>query len=387
MTIDAAVPIPIASPPRSGRAGWRLRPWWPYLLPLLGWELLAVLEAGASYVDAGHGGHGQTLSAWLLSVMPLYLPLVLNSWVLARVFSRYQDRILRPPLLLLALLASMAIFLPLLTLTDNLILLLREGRPAADFPAMLLKGGRMAWWYNIFVVGLAFLAQAMATFWWRAQQEQLSAQRAQTEQLALRLGLLQGQLKPHFLFNALNSISALVRTADWALAEQALGKLGELLNYALAAGQGRPTSVADELDFLRVYLELQSLRYGDRMRLAWHVAPRDWSRHACPPLLFQPLAENAVHHGVEPHAHACTIHIALEYAAGVVCLRIANPVPAAASGGHGHGLGLHATRERLAILFGPRADLSIETDQHDYTVSLRFPAGGPQLAEDRADRR
>jgi hypothetical protein len=384
MTIDATIAMPAAAPLRTGFAGWRLRPW-PYLLPLLGWALLAVLEAGANYVDASHGGHGEPLSAWLLSIMPLYLPLVLDSWVLARVFRRFQDRILRPPLLMLTLLASMAVFLPLLTVTDNLILLLREGRPATDFPTMLLKGGRMAWWYNIFVVGLAFLAQAVASSWWRAQQKQLSAQQAYTEQLALRLGLLQGQLKPHFLFNALNSISALVRTADSALAEQALGKLGELLNYALAAGQGRQPSVADELEFLRVYLELQSLRYGDRMQLAWHIEPRDWSRFPCPPLLFQPLAENAVHHGVEPHADRCTIDIALEYAAGVVCLRIANPVSAGARSGH--GLGLNATRERLAILFGPRADLSIETDQHDYTVSLRFPAGGPEPAQDRADRR
>jgi two-component system sensor histidine kinase AlgZ len=378
MMIEPAVAVPLAPPGRTGFAWRRPRPWWPYVLILLGWELLAVLEACANYADASHGGHAEKLSSQLLSVMPLYLPLALNSWVLMRVFARFQRVILRPPVLLLTLLASMLVFLPLLTVTDNLILLLREGRPVADLPAMLLKGGRMAWWYNIFVVGLAFLAQAMATSWWRAQQRRLSAQQAQTEQLALRLGLLQGQLKPHFLFNALNSISALVRTADGALAEQALGKLGELLNYALAAGQGKQPSVADELAFLRTYLELQSLRYGERMRLAWHIEPRDWSRYACPPLLFQPLAENAVHHGVEPHAGSCTIDIALEYAAGMVCLRVANPVPPATRGGH--GLGLNATRERLAILFGPRADLSIDTDHHDYTVSLRFPAGGSQPA-------
>jgi two-component system sensor histidine kinase AlgZ len=390
MMLDQAVSATVASqagPAWQGTLLRRVRAWWPYALILLGWELLAVLEACATYVDASHGLQAPALRTLLLTLMPQYLPLVLESLVLARLFTRYQDLIMRPPVLLLALLVSMTLFLPLLTVSDVLIMLLREGRPMADFPAVLARGGRMAWWYNIFVVGLAFLVQAMITFWWRAQQQQLSSQRARTEQLALRLGLLQGQLKPHFLFNALNSISALVRTADCALAGHALDKLGELLNYALAAGKGGQTSVADELEFLRVYLELQSLRYGDRMRLDWRIEPRDWTRHACPPLLFQPLAENAVHHGVEPHPHSCTIHITLEYVAGAVCLRIANPVPAPTRAAHGHGLGLNATRERLAILFGPRADLTVEANENDYTVHLRFPASGAQPAQDCADRR
>ncbi len=376
MMTEPSIAVPLGAAP--GHAAWqaswarRLRAWWPYALTLLAWESLGVLEACATYADAARDGQVLVLRTLLLTLLPEYLPLVLNSWVLAWLFTRYQDTILRPSTLLLVLLASMAVFLPLLTISDNLILMLRAGRSITDFPAMVAHGGRMAWWYNIFVVGLAFLAQAMATSWWRAQRQQLSSQRAQTEQLALRLGLLQGQLKPHFLFNALNSISALVRTADGALAEHALGKLGELLNYAVAAGRGGQTSVADELEFLRVYLELQSLRYGERMRLSWQVEARDWSGYACPPLLFQPLAENAVHHGVEPHPHDCTIAITLACDAGMISLRIANPVPAATRSGH--GLGLNATRERLAILFGQRANLSIQSDEHDYCVHLQFPA-------------
>lgn len=349
-----------------------MRQWRPFALILLGWQLLAVLEAFATYLDASHGARPVVLRTLLPTLMLQYLPLVLNSWLLMRVFARFHASILRPPMLLLALLLSMALFLPFLTCVDVLIVLLRDGRPLGDFPAMLAQGGRMAWWYNIFVVGLAFLVQAALAFYWRARQQQLAAERARTENLALRLGLLQGQLKPHFLFNALNSISALVRTAEGTMAEQALGRLGELLNYALAAGRGSTPSVADELEFLRAYLGLQSLRYGERMTLLWHIEERDWRGFACPPLLFQPLAENAVHHGVEPHHHDCTIHITLAYVAGMVSLRITNPVLAAPRAGH--GLGLSTTRERLAILYGQRADLNIDANEHSYTVHLHIPA-------------
>ena len=372
MTIATLMPSQ-AWPAHTGATALR---WWrPCVLILLGWQLLALLEALATVTDASRAGHGMALRPLLATLMLQYLPLVLESCVLALAFQRWRDAIMRPARLLLALAVSMAVFLPLLTGVDLLIALLRDGRPLADFAAMLAQRGRITWWYNIFVVGLAFLAQAAYSGWRRGRQQAWSAHSAQTENLQLRLGLLQSQLKPHFLFNALNSISALVRTAEPALADHALGRLGELLHYAQAVGQGKQPSVADELHFLRVYLELQGLRYGERMLLDWTVGPHDWSRYPCPPLLFQPLAENAVHHGVEPHHQPCRIGIALDYAAGMICLRITNPVLAPPRAGT--GLGLTMTRERLDLLYGQRAELKIDADDHHYTIALRFPAAGP----------
>lgn len=352
--------------PRAWRAG---------VLILLGWSLLAVLEALASYVDASRRGQPLALGGLMVTVLLEYLPLVLNSWVLALVFTRWQERLLRPgalPLVLLVLLLSLLLFLPLLTVVDVAVLALRAGHTLGEVPARLAQTGHITWWYNLFVVGLAFLAQMGYSAWRRGQQQELAAQRACTEQLQLRLGLLQGQLNPHFLFNALNSISALMRTADGALADQALARLEELLKHALAAGQGRQSSVAEELDFLRAYLALQGLRFGDRMQVDWSIAACDWAALACPPLLFQPLAENAVHHGVEPHQQSCRLQIALSCADGMVQLRIANPVLAPTR--PGHGLGLNMTRERLAILYGPLASLQTEADEQHYAVTLRFPA-------------
>lgn len=382
MTIDAAIALPPAlaasAPAPAGVAARVLRGWRPCLTILLGWQTLALLEGLATATDASHNGRTLELDCLLAALALQYLPLVLNSWVLALVFHRLQEAMLRPSRLLLAFVVSIMVFLPLLTCVDQLIVLRRDGRAWHELPAMLAQLGHMTWWYNVFVVSLAFLTQVAYSAWRRGRQQAWSAQHAQTENLQLRLGLLQGQLKPHFLFNALNSISALVRTADAALADRALQRLGELLNYAQAAGQGRPASVAGELDFLRTYLALQSLRYGDRMHVAWTVEARDWARYTCPPLLFQPLAENAVHHGVEPHQLDCRIEIALACADGMVCLRIHNPVLAAARAGH--GLGLTMTRERLAILYGQRADLHIDADEHHYTIELRFPADGQQAA-------
>lgn len=383
MMTDAPCAVPAAAATRTRPASRALRRALPAVGILLGWQLLAVLEALATVVDAGRGGHAVALPVLLPTLMLQYLPLVVNSWVLALVFSRWPHIVLRRAWLVLVFLLSMMVFLPLLIGAGQLVELLRAGRPPADFPAMLAHAGRLGWWYNAFAVGLAFVAQALYAAWLRGRQQQAAAQRAQTEHLQLRLGLLQGQLKPHFLFNALNSISALVRTADPALADHALARLDELLDYALAVGKGKQPSVAEELRCLRVYFDLQSLRYGERMRLDWSVEERDWPRYPCPPLLFQPLAENAVHHGVEPHHQQCTIHIRLDYADGMVGLRMTNPVLAATRAGH--GLGLSMTRERLDILYGRRATLNLDTDEHHYAIHLRFPVDGP--AADGPDRR
>jgi LytS/YehU family sensor histidine kinase len=196
-----------------------------------------------------------------------------------------------------------------------------------------------------------------------------------------QLTRLQGQLEPHFLFNALNSISALVRANEPSRALKALARMGGMMRHALKAGAGEWISVQDELDFVQGYLDLQRLRFGDAFELDWQVAPGPWDCWACPPLLFQPLVENAFHHCVEVSGRHECIRLRLEPSGTHhLALSLRNRLPdvsAPVLSNAGFGLGLAGTRERLALLYGREASLCAQaTADGDFAVRLTLPLRG-----------
>ena len=135
--------------------------------------------------------------------------------------------------------------------------------------------------------------------------------RERDEQLArAQLNALRMQLHPHFLFNALNTVNAYVRT-DPDTAERMIARLGQLLRHALAGGGAHEVALEEELQIARAYLDIEQVRFEDRLRVRWNVDP---STHAArvPSLLLQPLVENAVRHGIAPRAAPGTIEIAAE---------------------------------------------------------------------------
>lgn len=193
-----------------------------------------------------------------------------------------------------------------------------------------------------------------------------------------RLSQLQGQLEPHFVFNALNSISALIRANDPPRALKALAKMAGMMRHTLKAGTGEWISVQDELNFVRGYLDLQRLRFGDAFEVEWQIASGPWDSCACPPLLFQPLVENAFHHCVEVSGRFEHIRLQLECTdAGQLLLAVHNrlpPVSARVLSNAGMGLGLAGTRERLALLYGNQASLSAQAGADGgFTVLLTLP--------------
>jgi hypothetical protein len=139
-------------------------------------------------------------------------------------------------------------------------------------------------WVDAMTASAGLALQIGWAFWRHAQAQREAALRASAENLSLRLALLQGQLEPHFLFNTLNSISALVRGAERAVALQALNRLSDLLRYALRASQQRWVSAADELAFVDDYVALQRLRFGKGLQWQTEVDTTDWALWACPPL-------------------------------------------------------------------------------------------------------
>ncbi len=162
----------------------------------------------------------------------------------------------------------------------------------------------------------------------------------------VRLAELQSRIRPHFLFNALNTALALVRV-DPARAEQVLEDLGQLFRVALTDA-GASVSLDEELDLAKAYLAIEQVRFGSRLQLHWDIAT-GVGRARVPPLMLQPLVENAVRHGVEPSPTGARVDIRAKLLRGQVVVQVSNTVPDEPPV-PGHGMALHNVRERLRLL-------------------------------------
>jgi len=185
--------------------------------------------------------------------------------------------------------------------------------------------------------------------------EQTRRQLAEAELRALR-----AQIHPHFLFNTLNSIAALISTRP-AEAEDVTTRLAELFRYTLQASEREYSPLGDELDFVRNYLEVERARFGDRLRLRESIEPGIVSIPV-PSLLLQPLVENAVHHAVSASERGAVIELVVRRDQGRLLLEVADDGPGIdqAPASEGTGFGLHSVRERLRVL-GPPHEIQIES--------------------------
>ncbi len=185
-----------------------------------------------------------------------------------------------------------------------------------------------------------------------------------------RLDMLQARMRPHFLFNSLNTIASLVGS-DARRAEEVTLALADLLRVSLEAGD-RLIPLADELALCRRYLAMEQLRLGERLALDWRVSDVPPGARV-PPLSLQPLLENAVFHGIEPLPGGGRIGLALSLPApGVLEVSIDNPL-AAGRAGTGLHMALVNLRARLAGHFGDAASLVEQTEGERHTVRLRLP--------------
>jgi two-component system sensor histidine kinase AlgZ len=184
-----------------------------------------------------------------------------------------------------------------------------------------------------------------------------------------RLAELQSRIRPHFLFNTLNSAIALVR-AEPAKAEAILEDLSDLFRQALK-DSGEPVSLAQEVDLARRYLAIEQVRFGERLRVRWALDP-EADAAQLPPLLLQPLVENAVCHGVEPSPEGADIHISTQRRGSRVVIKISNTVPAG-QGPQGQGLALRNVRERLGLLHDVQSDFRCGLNQGVYWVRIEVP--------------
>lgn len=229
--------------------------------------------------------------------------------------------------------------------------------------------GVVAYW----TAALGFLAWNYAA---RARAE--SVRRAELERslAEARLSALQSQLAPHFLFNTLNAISATVHD-DPAAAERMLARLGDLLRAVLACRDRTAQTLAEELEFLDGYLELQRGRFGERLSIEKRIDPTALGA-SVPAFLLLPLVENALQHGIGARPGPGSVRIAVERHDGRVEIAIEDDGAGLATEGDGltrRGLGLESSRERLRLLHGDASRFELlPAEPHGVAIHLSFPA-------------
>jgi len=184
-----------------------------------------------------------------------------------------------------------------------------------------------------------------------------------------RLQELQARIRPHFLFNTLNTAVALVRI-DPARAEGLLEDLAELFRVALA-DSGSSVSLAEEVELAQRYLAIEQVRYGARLRVEWELDEAA-GRARVPPLVLQPLIENAVRHGIDPSPEGGAIQVRTRCKQGQAVLDIVNTCSSTPSQ-PGHGMALDNVRERLRLLHDVAAQFSVQRDAERFRVRLAVP--------------
>jgi two-component system sensor histidine kinase AlgZ len=201
----------------------------------------------------------------------------------------------------------------------------------------------------------------------RASRRALEADVAQRD---AELRALRSQVDPHFLFNSLNSIAGLI-AADPARAREMCQLLGEFLRESLLVGSAARMPLSREVALVEQYLHIEQVRFGSRLRLDLSVAP-ETARAWVPPLLLQPLAENAVRHGVATRLDGGTVKVSTRRAGERVVIVVSNPRDADTRRG-GTGFGLDIVRRRLHAVWGDAAALAIESAAESFQVSITLP--------------
>jgi len=250
---------------------------------------------------------------------------------------------------------------------------------AAALYAAMWTGGMLAYegkavprsllsvWFIEGVWIYAIIAGASYAF-----QTQRRALQAEKSLAVARLGALRSRLHPHFLFNALHTVGALVRH-DPAEAESAVEKLGDMLRYTLRDGESDVVSFAEEWEFTRRYLEFEQLRYGERLRVDADIDPKALACSA-PSFALQTLVENAVHHSIDRRAEGGNIEIRAKTSGESLQIRVRDDGGRGDGGqgtGDSNGYGLNALRERLQAVYG--ASLNIVRDDNGFEVSFTIP--------------
>ncbi len=217
------------------------------------------------------------------------------------------------------------------------------------------------------------LASVLALrFHQRAQERAMRAEQLERELAQAKLAALASQLRPHFLFNALHTVSGLIRGDERESAIATVAAVSDLLRYSLDATSAPEVPLGEELAVLRRYLDIESLRYGERLQIALDVEPAALQAQV-PRLLLQPLVENAVRHGVAAMRGEARIELRAAQHQGRLRIELRNSAPPDGGRAAGHGVGLANTRARLGHLYGAAGELATSCAGGWFELTLLLP--------------
>lgn len=191
---------------------------------------------------------------------------------------------------------------------------------------------------------------------------------------AAKMEALQARIRPHFLFNSMNTIANLVHTSPDS-AEDAILDLSELFRSSL--GKHEFVSLNEEIRITQRYVNIESLRLNDRLQVDWTL-PDPLPNMELPALLLQPLVENAIYHGIEPLPNGGKIAVLIEKGDNQLLITISNPIPdfVPETRRKGNQVAMNNIRQRLALIYGDEASMQINKTEEEHSVCLTFPLIG-----------
>ncbi len=188
-----------------------------------------------------------------------------------------------------------------------------------------------------------------------------------------RVQALQARIRPHFLFNSMNTIASLTRTNP-ELAEKTVEDLADLFRASL--GHQDKVSLHEELEFTQRYINIEQLRLGDRLKITWDIDDEVDTENKVPALILQPLVENAIYHGIEPQTEGGEVKLSIQAVNDSLKFSIMNPLPKAKTGmpRAGNRMAQDNIQQRLKLAYGNDASMRIQATQDTYLVTFNIPA-------------
>jgi len=241
---------------------------------------------------------------------------------------------------------------------------LRDFRSSSVLGWQLLMGVLL---YGVFA-GVSYAVQTRS----RLHAKEMLAARAEALAAAARLDAIRARLNPHFLFNALHTLAALVKFRP-IMAESAIERLGDMLRYTLKEDGRELVEFSEEYDFTRQYIAFEQLRYEDRLKVDLQIDPESFNFEV-PPFSIQTLAENAVRHAISIRPEGGSIWIKCSCEEGRLSVSVRDDGPGrGADRGQSHQFGLRSLQERLRAAYGPGADLCIHSTPEGFEARFVVP--------------
>jgi two-component sensor histidine kinase len=347
---------------RWARIGTVLGIWAVLALILTGQAWLVVYSANQAHADLPRPGPSLALTELFLSTVAecfIWAFLTLGIFWLARRFPIGRGQWLRSLLVHVAACLACGLLQTLLALLAAEII--RQEMPRPTLSANVLFYFFVAKLNNNIFFYWAILAVAHVLNYYRQlRHRELLASQLEAKLAQTRLEILKMQLQPHFLFNTLHAISALIHQ-DVELADRMIARLGDLLRTSLENANQQEVAFRQELDFIQPYLEIEKARLGSRLTVSLDIDPAVMDAKV-PNLILQPLVENAIRHGISPRPEPGRVAIHACRRNGFLHLAVGDSGPGLpAAGGLVPGIGLANTRARLEMLYGRNHRLELTT--------------------------